>query len=239
MNDTIDLLQIKIEKAKAQLSNDTLNAINAVDWKAVILGMRERKGYSFEQLGDLELETELVLCGLLSPKNYPKELESRMKLSKPQAEALVNEMNEQVFAKIREELIKNTERKKIFAEKFQSAQKTLPRDTEEEKKNNTQVFKNHGIEIIGNGNGKPASPPTSPNQDESQGSKETLPIPEKLELKGDVINPILAQKLSGSVQIPTVRTEHTLDNLTKINTPNPGNTKVEKPKVDPYREIPE
>ena len=80
MENTTDLLQIKIEKAKAQLSDDTLNAINAVDWKAVILSIRETKGYSFEQLGDLETETELLLCGLLSPENYSKELENRMHL---------------------------------------------------------------------------------------------------------------------------------------------------------------
>lgn len=75
MDNIIDLLQIKIEQAKAQLPEDTQNAISAVDWKAVILGMRGKRGYSFEQLGDLEIETELLLCGLLNPENYSKELE--------------------------------------------------------------------------------------------------------------------------------------------------------------------
>ena len=59
MDETVDLLQIKIEQAKAKLSEDTLDAINSVPWQAEILKMRETKGYSFEQLGDLELETEL------------------------------------------------------------------------------------------------------------------------------------------------------------------------------------
>ena len=93
MADIVDLLQIKIEKAKGELPEETLNAISAVDWKAVILGMRTSKGYNFEQLGDLELETELLLCGLLSPEDYPKELEKRMRLSRMAANELVNEMN--------------------------------------------------------------------------------------------------------------------------------------------------
>jgi len=114
-NDIIDLLQIKIEKAKANLPVETANATAVVDWKAAILGLREKKGYSFEQLGDLELETELLLCGLVSPEKYPQELETRMKISKAEANEMVNIMNEQVFAKIRAEMIKNTERKKIFA----------------------------------------------------------------------------------------------------------------------------
>ncbi|MBI3305905.1 hypothetical protein HYZ82_02075 [Candidatus Nomurabacteria bacterium] len=46
-------------------------------------------------------------------------------------------------------------------------------------------------------------------------------------------HPILAQKLSASVQIPKIETEHTLDNLTPSSKPNAV------PKIDPYREIPE
>ena len=44
---------------------------------------------------------------------------------------------------------------------------------------------------------------------------------------------ILSQKLSGSFQIPTVETEHSLSSMTK----NPEEEKT-KPKIDPYREIP-
>src|SRR3989339_153420 len=105
MDNIADLLQIKIEKAKAELPEDTQNAINAVDWKAVIFSMREKRGYSFEQLGDLEIETELLLCGLLGPENYSKELEKRMRLSKAEVNDLVREMNDRVFAKIKENLI--------------------------------------------------------------------------------------------------------------------------------------
>jgi hypothetical protein len=53
------------------------------------------------------------------------------------------------------------------------------------------------------------------------------------------IHPILAQKLSDSVQTPLVKTEHTLENITKTNMPNSENTKAKIPNVDPYREIPE
>lgn len=133
MEDIVDLLQIKIEKAKSGLSEDTLNAINAVDWRAAILGLRGKGGYSFEQLGDLELETELVLCGLLNPADYPKELESRMKLPKAKVNELVQEMNNLVFSKIKEELIKSTERKKIFAKS---------------EKTDKAILNSAGIEII-------------------------------------------------------------------------------------------
>ena len=241
MDDTIDLLQIKIEKAKEMLPAETVNAIAAADWKAAILGMRLKKGYTFEQLGDLELETELMLCGLVSPEDYPKELENRMGISGAEANELVNEMNDLVFKKIREELIRNTERKEIF------------RNKTAEDKEDEQILNSAGIEII---NGK-----------------ETLPTPEKLELKTaekppenreeilkkiekpeTVIknglmtkpeaHPILAQKLSDSFQIPMVKTEHTLDNISKernkeVKTPVPQAPKVYPKNGDPYRLNPE
>src|ERR1035437_3125069 len=133
MDNTIDLLQIKIEKAKSGLPENTLNAINAIDWRGVILAIKEKRRYSIEQLGDLELETELLLCGLSNPKDYPRELESRMQISKMEANELVNEMNNLVFSKIKDGLIKNTERKDVFAKN---------------EMNDNQVLNNAGIEII-------------------------------------------------------------------------------------------
>lgn len=146
MNEETDLLQIKIEKAKAELSEDTLNAINAVDFKAVILEMRQKRGYTFEQLGDLETETELLLCGLVSQENYPKELENRLHLSKTEVSELIKEMNDKVFAKIKENMIKGIEGKKIFPEEpIKNSTKNVPLNEEE---SNTQVLNTAGIEII-------------------------------------------------------------------------------------------
>ncbi len=112
MENTVDLLQIKIEKARAELSEESRQAIDAIDWKNIIIRMRAEKGYSFTQIEDLELETELLLCGLLNPEDYPKELEKRMGIPKPKVDELVNELNEKIFGKIRAELVKNIERKK-------------------------------------------------------------------------------------------------------------------------------
>ena len=242
-DDTIDLLKIKIEQAKAKLPVETVNAIATIDWRAAILGLRTRYGYTFEQLGDLEIETELLLCGLVSPEDYPKELEKRMRISKAQANELVNEINDLVFKKIREELVKNTERKKIFA------------TSTTEEKNDTKILNSAGIEIIS------ARPSEWSGAGEEE--KETLPIPDlpavpsaqlmqagKLELTEipahtgeekpkEAAHPILAQKLSGYVKNEVVETEHSLDNITKTNMPNPVNGQTKISKVDPYREIPE
>ena len=113
MDETKDSLQIKIDRVRIELSAEILRVIDAVDWKKVILEMRESKGYTFEQLGDLEIATELLLCGLITPVEYPEELEKKMGVSKSEVQTLVNEMNDKVFAKIREELIKTSGRTEI------------------------------------------------------------------------------------------------------------------------------
>lgn len=195
MDDTLDLLQIKINQAKAKLPPETTNAIDAVDWRAVILGLRTKRGYTFEQLGDLEIETELLLCGLLSPVEYPKKIESKLNISKVEAGEIVNEMNVSVFNRIKEELIKNIENKKISQNKATgNMDKIEPLNRED--------------------------------------------LLAKIE-NPDKVHPILHQKLNEISQIPSVKTEHTLENITKTTTPNGVDTKPKIPNVDPYREIPE
>ena len=232
MSDTIDLLQIKIEKAKRELSDATLNAISAVPWQATILKMRETKGYSFEQLEDLETETELLFCGLSAPENYPKELEKRLKISAGAANELVNYMNQEVFLKIKDELIKNIERKEDFAKK-----QTLGKPKESLLKNS--------IKIISGANKPDLTIPELPAGEEDraitygtphlgeQKETEIYPVRSPEGSQGDLasngIHPLMAQKLVTPVQIPSVKTEHTLDNITKTN----GGS------IDPYREIPE
>ncbi len=229
-NEPIDALQIKIEQAKAKLPEATINAINAVDWKAGIFSLREKKGYTFEQLGDLEIETELMLCGLVSSSEYPKELEKRMGISKAQVDELVNEMNSLVFSRIKAELIKNSERKRIFDNKstpaitrevmespVQSPYSTMPAaDVATLHKDDMHTLDLHGIQIL---------PKTNLN------SPKTSPAP-------SASHPILSQKLGSSIQNPVKSTEHTLENISKgesVSAP----VRNSKPAVDPYREMPE
>lgn len=237
MSDPIDLLQVKIENARNKLPLETRQAIDAVDWRGAILSLREKKGYNFEQLGDLELETELVLCGLLNPANYPKEIESRMGISKMQADVLVEEMNTLVFGKIKEELIKNTERNKnigvrktdpkppaftplasVKSNPSPLSTNTTPPNTEviKEKSLADNILGSAGIEIMPNELGS--------------GKKDVLPI----------------NKLTNPFKIPAVKTEYTLNNISKSSVAPDNPKKAEKqeekpvqvsavPKTDPYR----
>src|SRR3989344_5334564 len=200
-----DLLQIKIEVARGKLPEETRQAIDAVPWRDAIVGLRKSRGYNFEQLGDLELETELLLCGLLSSEDYPKELEKRMRIPKAKVNELLNEMGQLVFDKIREKFIKRTERKKVFEKRSDSPVSSVQSAAPQTLKNDIDMLKSHGIEIL-SASGLPTVPKTQPMQTE------------KLELPTTKteIHSVLAQKLSGSFQVPTTKTEYSLENIRKL-----------------------
>ncbi|MFA6386652.1 MAG: hypothetical protein WCW04_02705 [Candidatus Paceibacterota bacterium] len=102
MDKTTDSLQIEIDKAREGLTKESRAAIDAVSWKLIISGMNKK--FNPEQLDFLEMETELLLCGLESTTNYTKELESGMKISRADVGVLINELDKLIFKKIQEEL---------------------------------------------------------------------------------------------------------------------------------------
>jgi hypothetical protein len=189
-------------------------------------------------LEELELETELLLCGLSKPENYPRELEERMKIPKPQVDLLVNEMNEFVFKKIREKLIENTEKEEMFIKKAVAEENKIPTETiprpeisntkkptgESEKiigKSESSILKKAGIEIE----------PTKNIPQVPNGPKTEPPVEKKVES-------IPFQKLSGSFQIPTIKTEYSLNNISKQETKKDPNLPPISSKIDPYRANP-
>ena len=127
MENTTDILQTKIDQAKANLPKESREAIDAVNLKSIILGING--DYNSEQLENLETETELLLCGLLNPEDYPKELETRMMISKTQVEKLINEMDRLVFKKIQDEMVKRLKDTEQII--FDSRFATLPENIQE------------------------------------------------------------------------------------------------------------
>ena len=206
MDNSTDLLKMKIERARELLPKETLEAVDAIPWREVIYNMRERKGFNLTQLEDLELETELVLCGLVSPDKYPNELATRMGLSLPQVTVLVEEMNELVFKKIREELVKRISNNKALG---LDAQSPTPNKTLMNTENDNQRVVD--IKVI-----KQA-------------------IAQKEEDKSNLINSILGQKLSNTHISPPTKTGYSLGNMSRGEEPKttPKSSSVDPYRMNP------
>jgi hypothetical protein len=118
MDKQLDTLEIQIAKARENLSQKSRNAIDAVSWKLIILEIN--KGFNTEQIEQLTTETELLLCGLVSTENFPKELEDRMKISRSDVSLLLAEMDKLIFKKMQEELEKRLNEKDIIEVTYKS-----------------------------------------------------------------------------------------------------------------------
>lgn len=205
----------EIQKKFESLPEDLKWAIMAANVDDNIIEIGQTQNLNVEQMGQLSLETHMVMFGFTHPDKFEESVKNSMKLGDEKTRAVVNAVNEKILKEIRTKMMALYDKTPAVSEA----------PTEEE--NNIQILNSAGIEIL---NGK--TPPATIQP------KEKLPIMEKLELP---IKPtILAQKLSGPVQTPVVKTEHTLENITKnSDTTTPPQSNSKKYEIDPYREKPE
>ena len=184
---TIDEIQKKFESLPEDLKWAIMGA--KVDENITAIG--QESGLNVEQMGQLSLETHMVMFGFTHPDNFEESLKASLQLPDEKIKMIVNMVNEKILKKIREKLINLSEGKN-------DADENADEDLDEtEEANNENVLKSAGIEImkeeLGNGNG---------NMNGSVENKKT-------------INSILDKKLTGSFQMPPTKTEYTLNNMSK------------------------
>jgi hypothetical protein len=225
----------EIQKKFESLPEDLKWAIMAANVDDNIIEIGQKEGLNVEQMGQLSLETHMVMFGFTHPDKFEESLKGSLKLSDEKTKVLANAVNEKILKEIREKFMS------LYQTPKKEEKPTEPTQNTEED-TNTKILNLHGIEIV----------------------------PEKLELatkpistQSKEIHPPLIRKLSGSYQTPIIKTEHTLDNLTKnisaptvsspISTPPSAVLGKIKPvsadatklspsystKPDPYRELPE
>ncbi len=255
----LDLLQIKIEKARAALPEETRAAIDAVNWRQALLDIRADRGFNLDQLESLELETELMLVGLINPEDYQKEIQSRMGITAGETTEIVNMMNEKVFKKIREEFAKilavnsSSPAKGRRADEIETGGVNIKGVTplrpdqnrgtppsQGEISQDSSILKSAGIEIMPEElESKEKSAPSSDSTTETilENREEMLQDVEHPEIikSAPAKTSISESKFAGTFKIEPQKTEYVM--------PNMGNKKSEVgaklPKVDPYREQPE
>ncbi|KKQ28017.1 MAG: hypothetical protein US45_C0055G0009 [Candidatus Nomurabacteria bacterium GW2011_GWA1_37_20] len=194
--------------------------ILSTHYQETLIEIGKQYQLNVEQLGILERETTLVMMGLTPTTNFEAELTRELHVDTVKGSQVVKDINEKIFLKIRELLkLMNTP----------VGETPSVEETENTQKNDTEVLNSAGIGII------PEKLELGTSEKPAENREDIL---EKIE-KPEETHPILTQKLSTSVQIPTVKTEHTLQNLSSNDKENLTTTTSNKPKIDPYREVPE
>ena len=226
-----DELKEQIAIARATLTPETREAIDSVDWKSLVVGMRESKKFSFSQIEILGTETEKVLVGLISGESYKRELKNSMTLSEVDLNKLIAEMNEKVFKKIKENLVaKLGERRNTTEIKTLEIQKAPELPDAEISSDDNKVFETAGISL----DKKPA--PDGKWAEGLGAPSEMIAQIENTDLIPKKTAPILEKKLTAHFQMPKVETHYTATNVSpKAPLKIEPVVKPTIPKVDPYR----
>jgi hypothetical protein len=89
-----------------KLPKDLQDAIFSVDSAERIQSIGKKYNLAIDKTGELADETGLVMLGLTHPNNFISNLAQRLKIDKESARKIGEEINNQIFAEIRESLKK-------------------------------------------------------------------------------------------------------------------------------------
>ena len=101
------MLKLTPEKLKEifqDLPKDVKDAVFSVDSSKVIRGVGEKKNLTVDKIGELADEVGLVMFGLTHPKDFIANLSKRLEIDRGKAKEIAEEINTQLFSKIRESL---------------------------------------------------------------------------------------------------------------------------------------
>ena len=102
------------------LPEDLKDAIFGLEMNEIVEKIGRENQLNIEQIGELANETGMVMLGVTHPNEFIGNLTSRLEVDKEKARAIAQEINEQVFKKVRESL------RKIHNTREENEQKTEP-----------------------------------------------------------------------------------------------------------------
>ncbi len=112
------MLTFKNEKMKQvfeeelqKLPEINRRALLSFDWLKQITEIGKSNGIIDSEIEDFQIETILVLVGMVSPNDYPNELAVRLALSPAQVESLLGEVVKKVFTPIHDYIVHGGEKK--------------------------------------------------------------------------------------------------------------------------------
>src|SRR3989344_138710 len=96
----------QIAKMYDNLPEDLKDAIFGLEMNEIVERIGREKQLNIEQIGDLANETGMVMLGVTHPNEFIGNLAERLEVDKEKARAIAQEINEQIFKKVRESLRK-------------------------------------------------------------------------------------------------------------------------------------
>jgi len=222
----------KIDKRFNDLSKETKDAIEKSDYQTKIYEIGQKYNLTVYQMGILGESTINVMLGITLPNKFGESLE-RLELPTEKTTEIINNINEGILKKIREQLVKNINQNKFSKDDESKTMLERPIESREEMLKHIEK-----PESINNYELPARSAFSTPASNASHSDEGWADAGGRItNLEKEKTHPILAQKLGGSFKIEPVETDHSLENITKNSSAN--SEIVKSSNVDPYRELPE
>ncbi len=237
----------EIQKKFDELPEDIKWAIIEADVENKIIEIGKKENLNVAQMGQLALELNAAMFGFYPLDKFADSAKASLQLSDDKMKAIVDDVNTLILKSIREKMRESRTETSTETKIPINTVKTLVTDQQTQK----EVLGSAGIEIITSKEEIKQKTEAPMEKREDMLEKVEKPeligkeieIPARTESKEPTPS-IISSKLSGSFKMPAVKTEHSLQNITKTaapaNAPRVATAASNKiPTVDPYREIPE
>lgn len=100
------LTQNDIKQKFQELPQDLQDAIFSEDIAASIMAIGKKHHLPIDKVGKLSSDTNYIILGINHPRNYISNLQQHLEVNQDEARSIAKEVNEQIFAPIRESLKK-------------------------------------------------------------------------------------------------------------------------------------
>ncbi|MDP2788700.1 MAG: hypothetical protein Q8O46_01430 [bacterium] len=210
----------ELDERFKKLSPNIQDAIAKSNYQEILYSISQENKLNVEQIGILEAITVDVMLGIVEPSKFEESLKQKLQIPIEKVQKIVNEVNEKILKKIRENMMAPPPR---------VAPTVAPGSTVHTLKDDMQTLKRAGIEII---------PHTTDKEEMLKKEWHLDSVNKPAPAPGAMPNSIGAQKLAGTFQIPKAETNYAIKNLSSSGTPKVPTNNVTL-KVDPYREVPE
>ncbi len=100
-----DKLRQSFEEQLVYLPEINQQALKSFDWATELLSIGKNYGLHIDELEDLQVETMLVMVGLVQVKDYPNELINKLAISPAEANKIIEQVNDRIFQPIHDYIV--------------------------------------------------------------------------------------------------------------------------------------
>lgn len=231
----------ELDERFAGLSEGIRQIIVKSGYYTKLYKISEENKLTVPQMGTLEEITTGVITNSIHPDEFEKRLIKNLGLPEGVVQKITNQINENILKPIREKMEEVYQRPESSAYEIKPA-RSATSNVADGPQINSAPTASTGIRII-----RPITentesiidPHTLPNIMSKGVQINTMELKEGDPVIDQKMQPVLSQKLAGSYKAETIKTDHSIGNITKDVSINSSAPKIYPPNADPYREIPE